>query len=119
MFDTVLKHMNRHGRVSLCGAISTYNINYPTPVKGMHNNNSYVSDPFLSCKHSLGKFIFYLGPYIHMEAISKELKFQGFMTGSFYARYEEGFNQLNKWIREVGSFINLFFLLTFFLRCTC
>ena len=49
-----------------------------------------------------------------MQAIRKELKFQGFRAPSFYARYEEGFNQLNKWIHEVGSFIDLLFLKLFY-----
>lgn len=25
MFDTAMKHMNRHGRIALCGCISSYN----------------------------------------------------------------------------------------------
>lgn len=25
MFDTTMKHMNRHGRIALCGCISSYN----------------------------------------------------------------------------------------------
>lgn len=31
---TVIKHMNRHGRISVCGSISSYNYNPNDPPKG-------------------------------------------------------------------------------------
>lgn len=67
---TVLSQMNQSGRVSLCGAISTY-------------NNS-------SIKVSSNEF------YI----ISKELKLEGFIVGRWLDRWMEGILQNLKWIKE-------------------
>lgn len=33
---TVIKHMNRHGRISVCGSISSYNYDPNNPPKGSH-----------------------------------------------------------------------------------
>jgi len=73
MFDITLGHMNKYGRISLCGAISTYNSTDPANEKTQN---------------------------IHMVAISKELKIQGFLAPSFYGRYEEGVGALVQWMKE-------------------
>ena len=44
---------------------------------------------------------FLLGPYVHMHAIHKEIKIQGFNTPSYYGKYDEATAQLTKWIQEV------------------
>lgn len=80
MYDTAVKHMNRYGRISLCGCISMYNENPDTEESS-----------------ALGKG---MGPYIHLAAIPKELKIQGFMTPSFTSRFMEAFGALNGWINE-------------------
>jgi len=73
MFDTTMTHMKRYGRISLCGGISQYNMR---------------SD-------SLPK-----GPYVHNEAIPKELKIQGFLAPSFYGKAAVAINALRQWITE-------------------
>jgi len=78
MFDTTMKHMNRHGRIALCGCISSY--------------NDQPED-----KQSLGGGT---GPYVHLLAIPKELKIQGFIVTSFYAKINEAITDLSGWIQE-------------------
>jgi len=69
-FDTTMPQMNRFGRISLCGAISTY------------------SDGPQA------------GPRVHMWAIGKDLKIQGFMAPSYAKRYPEALKEMAKWIKE-------------------
>ncbi|XP_065669858.1 prostaglandin reductase 1 isoform X3 [Hydra vulgaris] len=76
MFDTVLSLMNRYGRVSVCGSISTYNEKESSKVKG---------------------------PYVHNYIIHKELKIQGFMAPSYYDRYEEGVQNLHSWMQQMSQ----------------
>jgi len=45
------------------------------------------------------------GPYVHFEAIPKELKLQGFLVNSYHKRFEEALTDLNKWIDEVTEVI--------------
>ena len=72
-FDTTLPHMNKYGRVSLCGCISSYNAEDPSKLTG---------------------------PIIHMEVIPKELKIQGFIASTYYSRYMEAAVKLQGWIKE-------------------
>lgn len=84
MYDTTMKHMNRFGRISLCGCISLYNENLEL------EGTSDIKPALGSSK----------GPYIHFEAIPKELKIQGFLAPSSYNRFDEAFKQLSEWIDE-------------------
>merc|ERR1712048_194260 len=72
-FDTAMGNMNRFGRISLCGAISTYNEKDKSVLKG---------------------------PYVHMHAIGKDLKIQGFMAPSYAKRYPEALKEMQHWIEE-------------------
>jgi len=69
-FDTTMDLMNKFGRISLCGAISTYNGPRET------------------------------GPRVHQWAIGKDLKIQGFMAPSYAKRYPEALKEMAQWIKE-------------------
>eukprot|EP00795_Rhopilema_esculentum_P000393 gene393-10059_t len=71
-FDTVVGLLNHRGRVSLCGAISLYNIEGAPPK----------------------------GPYVHMSAITKELKIEGFIVTRFTTKYPTAFADMKQWISE-------------------
>merc|ERR1712156_482148 len=68
---TVIKHMNKYGRISLCGAISTYNDGEP---------------PKLTATN--GVFI------------GNELKMEGFMVTRWASRWLEGIQQMGAWIKD-------------------
>jgi len=86
MYDTVLKQMNRHGRISLCGCISLYNEN---------------TDGFGNTKGENTVHPNSLSPYVHFEAIPKELKIQGFIVTSYYDKgFMDAFTELSQWIKE-------------------
>jgi len=86
MYDTVMRHMNRYGRVSLCGCISMYNENLQDIENGSSSKSSFLG---------AGR-----GPYVHLEAIPKELKVQGFLVTSFSNKFEGAFKELSQWIQE-------------------
>lgn len=71
-FDTVVEQLNHRGRVSLCGAISLYNLEGPPPK----------------------------GPYIHTAAITKELKIEGFIVTRYTSKYPEAQKEMKQWISE-------------------
>merc|ERR1712156_552100 len=67
----IIKHMNKYGRMSLCGAISTYNDGEP---------------PKLTATN--GVFI------------GNELKMEGFMVTRWASRWLEGIQQMGAWIKD-------------------
>jgi len=73
MFDTVMTQMNRLGRISLCGSISAYNNKNKGALKG---------------------------PYVHMFAIERELKLQGFMAPTFGPKFPIAEKEISGWIDE-------------------
>lgn len=75
MFSTtVRKHMRDFGRISVCGAISTYNDSKESPSMA------------LCCE---GDFVF------------KQLKMEGFLVHRWLGRWMEGLVQMTQWIQDV------------------
>ena len=68
---TIINHMNKGGRISVCGAISTYNDKEPT-----------------------------MAPCIQGPMIFKELKMEGFLVDRWLSRWDEGIQQMAQWITE-------------------
>merc|ERR1719361_2497630 len=69
---TVIKHMNKFGRITLCGAISTYNaVGEPTKVSPTN-----------------------------ADFIGKQLKMEGIMVTRRANRWFEGIKQMGAWIKE-------------------
>merc|ERR1719411_123398 len=68
---TVIKHMNKFGRIAVCGAISTYNDGEP---------------PKLSATNAV--------------FIGKQLKMEGFMVMRWAHRWMEGIQQMGAWIKD-------------------
>ncbi|XP_063908002.1 prostaglandin reductase 1-like isoform X2 [Zophobas morio] len=66
----VLHRMNKHGRISVCGSISTYN---DKEVKA---------------------------GVVQSDIVSKQLKMEGFMVYQWWDRWMEGIEQNKKWIKE-------------------
>eukprot|EP00794_Sanderia_malayensis_P006989 gene6989-7774_t len=71
-FDAVMEHMNHRGRISICGAISMYNFEGEPPK----------------------------GPYVHMHAIYKELKIEGFIVSRFKSKFPTAVKDMKEWINE-------------------
>ena len=71
ILDDVLSLMNLHGRVSLCGMISSYNSETPVP-----------------------------GPYNFANIISKRLRIEGFIVMDYYNRTQECMNDLGQWLMQ-------------------
>ena len=69
----VRSHMKLYGRVSVCGAISTYNATSPT-----------------------------LTPSIEPILVFKQLRMEGFLVQRWFDRHDEGTNQMLQWIKEVS-----------------
>lgn len=67
---TVIKHMNELGRISVCGAISSYN----------ENDGRVLFDMFT--------------------LVAKQIKMEGFLVHRWNHRYSEGVQQNLKWIKE-------------------
>lgn len=67
----VLEQMNKYGRIAVCGAISLYNDTVPQK-----------------------------GPYIQMTILMKELCMEGFLSGRWAPRREEGLAALLKLVAE-------------------
>jgi len=63
--------MNRYGRISFCGSISSYNA-----------ENREVE----------------LGPRLNSVYVVRELKLQGFIVSSFYGKVVEATKQMAEWI---------------------
>jgi len=72
---TVRNHMKDFGRISVCGAISTYNDKTGEPATAP------------CCE---GAFVF------------KQLKMEGFLVHRWMNRWMEGLAQMTKWIQEVS-----------------
>ncbi|XP_063908008.1 prostaglandin reductase 1-like [Zophobas morio] len=66
----VLHRMNKHGRISVCGSISTYN---DKEVKA---------------------------GVVQSDIVSKQLKMEGFMVYQWWDRWMEGIEQNKRWIKE-------------------
>ncbi len=71
ILDDILSLMNLHGRISLCGMISTYNSTEPVP-----------------------------GPYNFANVIAKRLRIEGFIVMDYYDRAQQCMNQLGQWLIE-------------------
>ena len=56
------------------------------------------------CPRLEANIFFSLGPYIHMSAITKELKMEGFIVTRYTSKYPEGIKDMRQWISEVGYF---------------
>eukprot|EP00112_Aurelia_sp_Birch-Aquarium-sp1_P003866 Seg1436.6 transcript_id=Seg1436.6/GoldUCD/mRNA.D3Y31 product="Prostaglandin reductase 1" protein_id=Seg1436.6/GoldUCD/D3Y31 len=80
-FDTVVEQLNDRARVSLCGAISLYNLDTAPPK----------------------------GPYVHMSAITKELRMEGFLVTRFTAKFPEAIKEMKQWIKERTSRLRVVF----------
>ncbi|KAB7506353.1 hypothetical protein Anas_04632 [Armadillidium nasatum] len=74
---TVLPLMADYARISVCGAISTYN-----------NESRNTGTLFLN------------SPFQEGTIIGKQLKIEGFIVHRWVNRWMEGINQLKKWIEE-------------------
>lgn len=75
--STIRNHMKDFGRISVCGAISTYN----------DKTGEATTAPCVE-----GTFIF------------KQLKMEGFLVHRWLDRWMEGLSQMAKWIQEVFTF---------------
>lgn len=71
ILENVISLMNLHGRISLCGMISTYNSETPVP-----------------------------GPYNFAQIISKRLRVEGFIVMDYYDRVQECMNDLGQWLMQ-------------------
>ena len=71
ILDNVMSLMNLHGRISLCGMISSYNSETPVP-----------------------------GPYNFASIISKRLRIEGFIVMDYYNRTQECMNDLGQWLMQ-------------------
>jgi len=71
ILDAVLGRLNQHGRVVLCGAISTYNEQGRPP-----------------------------GPANYLNLISRRGRMEGFITLDYWDRFPECFDQLRRWADE-------------------
>jgi NADPH-dependent curcumin reductase CurA len=71
ILDAVLGQLNQHGRVVLCGAISTYNASGRPP-----------------------------GPSNYLNLISRRGRMEGFITFDYWDRFDECFSQLRTWAEE-------------------
>jgi len=69
--DQVLKNINKHARVPLCGAISLYND---------------TTQP--------------LGPYIQPILVSKSARMEGFIVSDFMSEFPEAQKELTNWFKE-------------------
>ena len=76
IMDAVTLAMNHNGRICFCGAISQYN--KQADVKGQQD----------------------MGPHLSFIYVTRELKMQGFVVGSFSDRFEEATKQLSDWVLE-------------------
>ncbi|RYG02394.1 MAG: hypothetical protein EOO07_33035, partial [Chitinophagaceae bacterium] len=69
--DAVIKHINFHARIPLCGQISLYNAKeVPT------------------------------GPRLQPILLTRSVLMQGFIVGNFSSRFAEGMKSLSKWVEE-------------------
>ena len=71
MKDAVFPHLNKFARVSVCGAISAYNVASPP-----------------------------LAPNWDWIVITREVTIQGFLVFRWIQRWGEAFGHLDQWIRE-------------------
>ena len=71
ILNTVLTHLNYHGRVAVCGAISQINASELPP-----------------------------GPSNYLQLLAKSARMEGFTTLDFAPRYDEARADLASWIRE-------------------
>lgn len=71
ILDDIISLMNLHGRISLCGMISSYNSTEPVP-----------------------------GPYNFPQIIAKRLRIEGFIVMDYYDRAEEAMSDLGQWLME-------------------
>lgn len=71
---TVRNHMNLYGRISVCGAVSTYNDKTGEPT---------------------------VAPCCEGTFVAKQLKMEGFLVQRWSNRWMEGLTQMTKWIQEV------------------
>jgi len=71
ILNTVLTHLNYHGRVAVCGAISQINASELPP-----------------------------GPSNYLQLLAKSARMEGFTTLDFARRYDEARADLARWIRE-------------------
>jgi NADPH-dependent curcumin reductase CurA len=71
VLDAVLGRLNEHGRVVLCGAISTYNDTSRPP-----------------------------GPANYLNLISRRGRMEGFITLDYWDRFDECFADLRRWAEE-------------------
>lgn len=71
ILDAVLPRMRLHGRVVLCGLISSYNATEPVP-----------------------------GPYQFGQILMKRLRVQGLIVLDYIPRYEEAFVELGPWLAQ-------------------
>lgn len=69
--DLVLRRMNFHSRIALCGDISQY-------------NNEKIE----------------FGPRIQSILVTRSILMQGFIVSNYYKRFNEGYHDLGKWVRE-------------------
>ena len=72
--STIRNHMKDFGRISVCGAISTYNDKTGEPT---------------------------MAPSVEGTFIFKQLKMEGFLVHRWLDRWMEGLSQMAKWIQEV------------------
>lgn len=69
--DAVIKNINFHARIALCGQISLYN-STETPV----------------------------GPRLQPMLLTRSVLMQGFIVSNFEAKFSEGFKMLAQWVKE-------------------
>lgn len=69
--DLVLRRMNFHSRIALCGDISQY-------------NNEKIE----------------YGPRIQSTLVTRSILMQGFIVSNYYKRFNEGYRDLGKWVKE-------------------
>lgn len=71
ILDDIISLMNLHGRISLCGLISSYNSETPVP-----------------------------GPYNFSSIIAKRLRVEGFIVMDYAPRAQECMNDLGQWLMQ-------------------
>ena len=114
-FDTVVHQMNQFGRISVCGAISTYNVADPPKSKF----NKFPELSYTLCHRTtiwlLGRLVAYcvsLGLTLTTSPlparpisglfIGKQLQMEGFVVIRWLAEWPKAFKDIAQWIQEVG-----------------
>lgn len=84
--------MNQFGRISVCGAVSIYNMT-DEPL----GKNSTIHFQIHTYLHNCISFI---APVVQPAMVAFQLRMEGFVYSRFYDKWLDGIFQMKKWIKE-------------------